>query len=76
MTPIQHKIYGTTTMNDKGQVVIPAKAREELGLTPRMRLMIMRAPFGEAAIVIKTEVIEEQMQSLNIAPGKPNEENQ
>ena len=34
------KFYGTTTVGERGQVVIPAEARRELGLTHSTKLMV------------------------------------
>lgn len=38
------KLYGTATVGTKGQVVIPADAREELGITTGDRLYVVGAP--------------------------------
>lgn len=35
------KLYGTATVGSKGQVVIPAEAREELGLQSGDRLYVL-----------------------------------
>jgi AbrB family looped-hinge helix DNA binding protein len=74
MPSFRPTIYGTTTMNEKGQVVIPAEARAELQLEPGTRLMIMKAPFGQAVMVVKTEVIESHMQSWSAALATPDAE--
>lgn len=57
------KVYGTTTMTEKGQIVIPAEAREELGLIPGSRLLILGSPNG-AVIVVKAEVVEKSLRSM------------
>lgn len=75
MPSANRKIYGTTTMNEKGQIVIPVEARNMLGLEPGTRLMIMGAPFDGAVIVIKTELVETRIQSLTQALNEANEEN-
>lgn len=38
------KLYGTATVGTKGQVVIPADARKELGITEGERLYVMGSP--------------------------------
>jgi AbrB family looped-hinge helix DNA binding protein len=51
------KLYGTTTMGVRGQVVIPAEARKDLNLNPGDQLMVM-GKFGKALGLIKTDEME------------------
>lgn len=51
------KLYGTTTMGARGQVVIPAQARKELGLRPGDHLLVM-GKFGKALGLIKVDQLE------------------
>ncbi len=37
-TPI---FYGSTTVGERGQVVIPAKARRDMNITPATKLLVM-----------------------------------
>ncbi len=41
MNPHDKKLYGTATVGTKGQVVIPADAREELGIKTGDRLYVV-----------------------------------
>jgi len=50
----QDKFYGTTTIGARGQVVIPAKARDELKLKPGDQLVVM-GKFGKVLGLMKTE---------------------
>ena len=34
------KMYGSTVMGERGQVVIPAEAREEIGIAPGEKLVV------------------------------------
>lgn len=51
------KLYGTTTMGARGQVVIPACARKDLSLQPGDQLMVM-GKFGKVLGLIKTDQME------------------
>ena len=53
----QDKLYGTATVGARGQVVIPADARKDLGLIPGDQLMVM-GKFGKALGLIKTDQME------------------
>lgn len=52
------KLYGTATVGTKGQVVIPADAREELGIQAGDRLYVMNAMHGSGLIFLKEEMLE------------------
>lgn len=43
--------YDSVTVGERGQVVIPAKARRDMGLKPGDKLIVLRAP-GKIGIVL------------------------
>jgi len=45
------EIFGTVTVGQRGQVVIPMKARKSLGLKKGDRLMVMSGPPGKKDII-------------------------
>lgn len=55
------KIYGTTTLNEKGQAVIPADARAAMGLAPGSKLLVMGHPNGKGLFLITTEQAEHML---------------
>lgn len=54
------KLYGTATVGTKGQVVIPAEAREILGIAPGDRLYVVGSKQGKWVGLIQ----EEQLRSI------------
>ena len=52
------KLYGTATIGSKGQVVIPADAREELGLKPGDRLYVLGTAGASGVVFLKEEMLE------------------
>lgn len=54
----QKKLYGTATVGSKGQVVIPADAREELGLKPGDRLYVIGSSKGSGVVFLKEDMLE------------------
>jgi AbrB family looped-hinge helix DNA binding protein len=64
------KILGTGTLNDKGQLVIPAEARSSLGLKSGDKLVIMRSPEKQALVLIKAEEVEAMIKNLSDALTK------
>ena len=56
----KHKpsILGITTVNDKGQVVIPAEARTAIDLQPGDKLLAMIHPSREGVVLLKPDGLE------------------
>ncbi len=54
----QDKMYGTTTVGSRGQIVIPAEARKELGIKPGDQLLVM-GKFGKVLGLMKAEQLTE-----------------
>jgi AbrB family looped-hinge helix DNA binding protein len=59
----QDKFYGTTTMGARGQVVIPAQARKDLGLNPGDQLVVM-SKFGKVLGLMKTEAMADFVKTI------------
>lgn len=63
--PLQTKrLYGTATVGTKGQIVIPAEAREELGIKPGDRLYVVNALHNSGISLLKEECLEEMVEHL------------
>ena len=52
------RMYGTTTVGARGQIVIPAGARKDLGLKPGDQLVVM-GKFGKIVALMKADQIED-----------------
>lgn len=59
------RLFGTATVGTKGQIVIPADAREELDIKPGDRLYVIGSPMGKAVTFIKEEQLEKFIDKLN-----------
>ena len=51
--------YGSATVGDRGQIVIPAEARQELGIHPGDKVLIMRHPIHKGLIVFQLNSVKE-----------------
>lgn len=49
------KVLGTTTMGERGQIVIPSEAREELEIQPGEKFIVFGNKRKGAVILVKTE---------------------
>jgi AbrB family looped-hinge helix DNA binding protein len=51
------KCYGSATISERGQVVIPAEARRELGLEPATKVLIFGPEQGGVLIVVSADTV-------------------
>ena len=49
--------YGAATVGERGQVVIPAEARAELGIKPGDKLRVMRHPIYQGLMIAKIDAL-------------------
>lgn len=64
-TPGSKKLYGTATVGTKGQIVIPADAREELGIEPGDRLYVLGSMHGSGVVLLKEDMIEHIVEQMS-----------
>ena len=58
------KLYGTATVGTKGQIVIPAEAREELGISSGDKLYIAGSVSKRVLFCLKEEQLRELIEQL------------
>ncbi|MDO8578232.1 MAG: AbrB/MazE/SpoVT family DNA-binding domain-containing protein [Dehalococcoidales bacterium] len=51
------KFYGSTTIGERGQMVIPVEARKDFQITPNTKLLVFGSPSGGGLMVIKAEFV-------------------
>ncbi len=51
--------YGTSTVGERGQIVIPAEARTDMGFLPGDKLLIMRHPIHQGLMLFKLDAARE-----------------
>ena len=75
---MEDKFYGSATVGERGQVVIPAEAREGLGIAPGDKLLVMRHPIHEGIMMFKIEAarefVEDFRQSMERVQARMEEE--
>lgn len=66
------RLIGTATVGERGQIVVPADARAELGINAGDKLLVFKAPIDGALIIAKPETFEiliahmgEQFKNMN-----------
>ena len=53
--------YGSATVGERGQIVIPADARQEIGFTPGDKVLIFKHPLHQGLMLLKIESLREFM---------------
>jgi AbrB family looped-hinge helix DNA binding protein len=59
-------VYGTVKVGDRGQVVIPAQARQELDIKPGDVLLVMTGKYKRGLSMVKADAIREFANKLLI----------
>ena len=49
---IDELFYGTVTVGERGQIVVPAKAREEFDINPGDKLLVFRHPHQAGLVIV------------------------
>lgn len=62
---IEPTFYGSATISEKGQIVIPAKARNALDLKTGDELLVMSVPMGKGVVMVKPDILEEMTSAMS-----------
>jgi len=60
------KLYGTAAVGTKGQIVIPAIAREELDINSGDRLYVVGSPEKGVIMLLKEDKLEHLIEQMNL----------
>lgn len=63
----KHEFYGSTTVGERGQIVLPVKIREEFGIEAGDKLLVLGVgPEKKGAVLImKAEMLDVLMERMN-----------
>ena len=73
LTPKGKNIWGSVTINDRGQIVIPKEARDKFSLVGGTRMIVLSDEEGIA--LITADKFEEDMRKIMALAAKENSEN-
>ena len=59
------KVFGSTVVSPRGQVVIPVNARKELGINSGDTLIVCGAPHGQGLLLLKVEAVEQILSMMS-----------
>ncbi len=61
----EFKCFGSATVGPRGQVVIPANARKELGIEAGATLLVFLGPGGRGLILFKADAMEQMVKMVS-----------
>ena len=61
---LENLFYGSATVGERGQVVIPAGARKEFDIHPGDKLLVMKHPHEGGLMLCKIDAMRELVASL------------
>ncbi|MDO8687036.1 MAG: AbrB/MazE/SpoVT family DNA-binding domain-containing protein [Dehalococcoidales bacterium] len=59
------KVFGSMVVSPRGQVVIPANARKELGIGSGDTLLACGTPNGEGLLLLKVDTVEQMLSVMS-----------
>ena len=59
------RVFGSTVVSPKGQVVIPANARKELGIDSGDTLLVCGPPHGQGLLLLKVDAVEQMLSIIS-----------
>lgn len=61
----EYKCLGSITVNPRGQVVIPANARKELGIESGDTLLVFKVLHDQVLALVKVEALEQVLRDMS-----------
>lgn len=66
MKPHTLNVYGTVKVGERGQVVIPAEARKELGIKAGDLMLVIGTPMKDGVALIRAEAVQEMISKISM----------
>lgn len=61
---IEDYFYGTATVGERGQIVIPSEARKQLGINPGDKVLVVKHPGGDSVMLFKIGAMSEMFSAM------------
>ena len=61
---LEDYFYGTATVGERGQVVIPSEARKKFGINPGDKMLVIGHPTGNGVVLCKIDAMREVFSTL------------
>ena len=61
---LEDNFYGSATVGERGQVVIPAQARKKFNINPGDKVLVISHPTASGIVLCKIDAVREMLSSL------------
>ena len=62
---LRPRVFGSTVVSPRGQVVIPANARKELDIASGDTLLVCGPPHGQGLLLLKADAVEQMLSMVS-----------
>ncbi len=59
------RVFGSMVVSPRGQVVIPANARKQLGIDSGDTLLVLGPPHGQGLLLLKVDAVEQMFSIMS-----------
>ena len=59
------EFYGSASVGERGQIVLPAKLRKAFGISPGDQLLVMGQPGMHHIMIVKANVLNDMLVNMN-----------
>jgi AbrB family looped-hinge helix DNA binding protein len=67
---LEESFFGSATVGERGQIVIPAEARKKYNISPGDKVLVIGHPSGSGVVICKIDEMRDMMSSMLIELGK------
>lgn len=67
---LEERLYDVVTVGERGQIVVPAKARRDFGIKPGDRLMVVRGLEDLGIVLMNTKYLSSVLSKILKSIGK------
>ena len=67
---LEENFFGSATVGERGQIVIPAEARKRFGINPGDKVLVIGHPSGSGVVICKIDAMRGMVSSMLVEIDK------
>lgn len=61
---LEHYFFGSATVGERGQIVIPSEARKRFSISPGDKVLVMGHPHGGGVVICKIDAMKDVFSAM------------